>query len=57
VCHILEVDPQERYSMVENNPEVLKYMQDLLYKGRAEFEPLLKKQPAAFIRTGRAQAA
>lgn len=41
----LNTDPGERYSMAQNNPEALKRMQDLLHKGRAEFEPLLKNNP------------
>ena len=48
----LEVDPQERYSLAENEPEALRYMQELLYKGRAEFEPLLKNNPPPSLGPG-----
>ena len=49
----LKMDPDERYSVAENRPEVLKHMQELLYKGRAEFEPLLKDNPPPSFKPGR----
>ena len=49
----LTTDPDEQYSVAQNRPEVLKHMQELLYKGRAEFEPLRKNNPPPSLGPGR----